>query len=228
MQNENNLSVMMKKLKRTILAITLLLAVVAVVCVAVDKATPDSAYESDKLSSAEVAMLCNGDIILRKGFGFVSNKIVEILNEPYSLSHCGIVVLDDGAPYVIHSVSSTLSDYDGVQRSSLNSFFADSKPCSIVVVRYLGAETDGGTLITTEAKRYLQDKVPFDNSFDLADNTKMYCTELVWKILLDKYSCDIYPDQSSHAALGFAPFMDTTRFKVIINHCVFDSSRMER
>ena len=173
-------------------------------------------------------MLCNGDIILRKGFGFVSNKIVEILNEPYSLSHCGIVVLDDGAPYVIHSVSSTLSDYDGVQRSSLNSFFADSKPCSIVVVRYLGAETDGGTLITTEAKRYLQDKVPFDNSFDLADNTKMYCTELVWKILLDKYSCDIYPDQSSHTALGFAPFVDTTRFKVIINHCVFDSSRMER
>ena len=218
----------MKKLKRTILAITLLLAVVAVVCVAVGKATPDSAYESDKLSSAEVAMLCNGDIILRKGFGFVSNKIVEILNEPYPLSHCGIVVLDDGAPYVIHSVSSTLSDYDGVQRSSLNSFFADSKPCSIVVVRYLGAQSDGGTLITTEAKRYLQAKVPFDNSFDLADNTKMYCTELVWKILLDKYSCDIYPDQSSHTALGFAPFMDATCFKVIINHCVFDSSRMER
>lgn len=228
MQNKNICSVAMKKLKRTILAIVLFVALLAILCVVEDKVIPKSSHKSDKLSSAEVAMLCNGDIILRKGFGFVSNKIVEILDEPYSLSHCGIVVLDDGEPYVIHSVSSTLSDYDGVQRCSLNRFFVDSKPNSILVVRYLGAETDNGALVTTDAKRYLEAQVPFDNSFDLTDNAKMYCTELVWKILLDNYSCDIYSDHSSHNTLGFAPFMDTNRFKIIINHCVFDSSRMER
>lgn len=87
----------MKKLKRTILAIVLFVALLAILCVVEDKVIPKSSHKSDKLSSAEVAMLCNGDIILRKGFGFVSNKIVEILDETYSLSHCGIVVLDDGS-----------------------------------------------------------------------------------------------------------------------------------
>lgn len=208
----------MNRLKTTILVIVALVMAV-VVYYAIDNSTSSpSSYKGDRLSSEEVALLHDGDIILRKGFGFVSNKITEILNEPYRLSHCGIVVADTNESYVIHSVSSTLSDYDGLQSCSLKKFAAESKANSIVVVRFVDTAFASSNTIVADAKKYLRERVPFDNKFDLTDNDKMYCTELVWKILLDNYGIDIYPDKSSHLYLGFAPFMDTTRFKVIINH----------
>jgi hypothetical protein len=40
----------------------------------------------------------------------------------------------------------------------------------------------------------------------------------VWKILLDNYNLDIYPNKNDVFTLGFAPFFDTTNFAVVIDH----------
>lgn len=178
----------------------------------------EGVIKSDNLTSTEVSLLNDGDIIMRKGFGFVSNKIVELLDESRPISHCGIVVKTKKGVGVIHSVSNTLSDIDGVQICSIQQFCKDSKDSSIVVVRLRDTADMPAEKIASEAKIYLNRKVQFDNSFDLSDSSRMYCSEIVWKILLDNYNLDIYPNKNDIFTLGFAPFFDTTNFAVVIDH----------
>ena len=177
-------------------------------------------YNTDYLTALEVDMLHDGDIIIRKGFGFVSNKITEILDEPYNVSHCGIIynTTSSGGPGVIHSVSSTLSDIDGVQSCSLKRFTSESKENSIIVVRFKDTTSHPTQLIATQAKRYLDAQMPFDNSFDLNDSSEIYCTELVWKILLDNFGHDLYPNKAAITTLGFSPLVDTAHFDIVISH----------
>ena len=136
------------------------------------------------------------------------------------MSHCGIVCNTTalGGPTVIHSVSSTLSDIDGVQSCNIKRFAAESRENSIIVVRFKDTTSHPSRLIASEAQRYLNAQLPFDNSFDLNDSSEIYRTELVWKILLDKYGHDLYPYKATSRALGFAPLVDTAHFDIVISH----------
>ncbi len=89
------------------------------------------------LSQEEIKQLKEGDIILRHGFGFVSNTIVKALGEDLPVSHVGMIVKNEKGEFaVIHSVSQTLSDHNGVQIQDLQNFVRDSQDSSIVIVRY--------------------------------------------------------------------------------------------
>lgn len=173
----------------------------------------------DRLYLDEIQQLEEGDIIMRKGFGYISNKITQILDEPYSLSHCGIIVFSkNNKPIVIHSVSSTLSDIDGVQSCSIKKFCNESHHNSIVVARLKNTNAESRRSIALKAKEFLAAQTPFDNSFDMTDNTKLYCTELVWKALWETQKIDIYPDKADFKKLGFNAMMDSNYFDIIINH----------
>ena len=173
------------------------------------------------LTKEEVALLKDGDIILRHGFGFVSDMIVKQLNEEYDLSHCAILCIDSSGMRVIHSVSSSISPANGVQSQDLRPFIHDSKRNSVVVVRYKpknGAVDNSG--ITRRAKDYLKKQIPFDHGFDLNDSSSFYCSELPWKCILNEYGDDIFlghmNERKDH--MSFEVFLDTSRFEIILNH----------
>lgn len=183
------------------------------------KSKQEHFFSTYKLSSSEIAQLKDGDIILRHGFGMVSDLIVSTMNEEYDISHCAILVKDRNGFNVIHSVSQSLSDFDGVQSQSLNRFISDSKENSIIVVRYKG---NSDSLISGSAKYYLNKKIPFDNDFDIKDSSKIYCTELIWKVIKDSQGVDIFSKQleenNKKSQYRFSALWDTTKFQIIINH----------
>jgi uncharacterized protein YycO len=183
------------------------------------KSKQEHFFSTYKLTSYEMAQLKDGDIILRHGFGMVSDLIVSTMNEEYDISHCAILVKDSNGFNVIHSVSQSLSDFDGVQSQSLHRFISDSKENSIIVVRYKG---DSDSLISSSAKYYLNKKIPFDNDFDIKDSTKIYCTELIWKVIKDSQGVDIFSEQlkekNKKSQYRFNALWDTTKFQIIINH----------
>jgi len=174
------------------------------------------------LSKKEISLLHDGDIILRHGYGFVSDMIVETLNDSSGLSHCAILTQYKGHWIVIHSVSSTLSDVDGVQWQDLATFVSQSKRNSIVVVRYKHVKNDSDLArIGTRAKYYLKRKIPFDNAFNLNDSTAFYCSELLWRVFKDEYHVDIFESkyqQKHYDYMKFDTFLDTSNFKIIIDH----------
>lgn len=174
------------------------------------------------LTNIEISELQEGDIILRHGYGLVSDLIVESLNEPLDISHCAVLAKDSlGKFIVIHSVSSTVSDVDGVQWQYLQPFIKDSKENSVVVVRFKGKSDEERKTIAERAHYYLNQKIPFDNSFDIYDSTEYYCNELIWHIFKDEFKVDLYKDKFAKGKfdyMKFDTFLDTTKFDVIINH----------
>ncbi|NTW31711.1 MAG: hypothetical protein HGB12_03650 [Bacteroidetes bacterium] len=174
------------------------------------------------LSQNEMSLLKDGDIILRHGYGFVSDMIVKTLNDSTGISHCAILTKYKGHWIIIHSVSSTLSDVDGVQWQDLRTFINQSKKKSIVVVRYKHAKDDFDlALIGSGAKYYLQKKIPFDNAFDLKDSSSIYCSELLWKVFKNEYNVDIFESKyrpEHYDYMKFDTFLDTSNFEIIIDH----------
>lgn len=177
-----------------------------------------------QLSPDEVGKLRNGDIIMRKGEGFVSGVINDLFNTGYNLSHCGVILTENDSVKVIHTVSSELSKVDGVQTEPLKKFVRESVPNTLIVVRYK-ADEETGNQIASASKVYLTPErhKAFDHKFDLADTSKFYCTELIHYSFLDVFKKDMFPERlsSDHPNfLGLDAFLDTTRFEIIINHQV--------
>lgn len=174
------------------------------------------------LTAEESSKIQDGDIVLRHGFGLVSDLIVEQLNENYALSHCAILCKDSsGKILVIHSVSSSVSPYDGVQSQELDPFIRDSWKNSVMIVRYKSSDTIGtNSGIARRARAYLKQQIPFDHSFDINDSSTFYCTELLWKCILNEYNDDILMDHYNKRKdhMRFDTFLDTSRFEIIVNH----------
>ena len=179
-------------------------------------------FSTYTLTQNEINLIRNGDIILRHGYGMASDIIVKTLDEKYDISHCAIICKDSNHINVIHSVSQSLSDFDGVQTQSLSRFINDSKENSIIVVRFKNPKHSDNSLIADRAKYYLSKKIPFDNDFNIKDSTHLFCTELIWRTIKDEYKVDLFEDQLNDKnrknQYKFHTFWDTTQFEIILNH----------
>lgn len=159
-------------------------------------------YQTDSIRS--------GDIILRKGYGLVSELITAELNDTVDISHCGILVQDSAAQFwVIHSLSRKVSDADGVQMCSLDRFMADSRTETVRVVRF---KYDGLGLVSERAKAYLRLKIPFDEKFDMGDTTAFFCSEMPIHIIKNAYKTDV---SVGMAKPKFSVFLNTEFFTEI-------------
>lgn len=210
---------MKKVLKITAIVLAVLIASIAIVALIYEKNDEKQRIFHDNLSKAEIADLRSGDIVMRRGFGVVSASIANSLNEEFLVSHCGIVDVDSlGNVRVIHSVSSSLSDFDGLQDCTIKEFCLESKKNSLLVVRFRDTNNVPLATLASTAQTYLDNKIPFDGLFDISDSTEMYCSEMVWSALKQTYGFDIYPDKSKTEVVKFAPFFDTVHFYRILNH----------
>ena len=206
-------------MKKFIIIVAILAVVVGAVYIIYNKEEQKHYAKHDRLTKKELAMMRSGDIILRRGFGLVSASIASSLNEAFSVSHCGIVDVDsNGNVRVIHSVSSSLSDFDGLQDCTIEEFCKESKENSLMVVRFRDTADVPLANLAKTAQTYLDRKIPFDGVFDITQNDEMYCSEMVWSALKENFNYDIYPDKSKTAVIKFGPFFDTVHFQRIINH----------
>jgi len=185
------------------------------------KENQNPAYQ---LSQEEIELLQPGDIILRQGFGAVSQAIGEYLDEEIRVSHVALLSQgEEGQWRVIQSISQRISNTDGVQTQDLATFVSESETNSIVVVRFKGYQSEPGLNLRIEqtALNYLDQQVPFDHSFSLEDSTRFFCSELIWRLFLIEAEVDVFEKMEKEIRrerLRFASFFDTDYFEVIINH----------
>ena len=82
-----------------------------------------------RLSEDELSKIEEGDFILRRGFGFFSDYISKELNSgPIDVTHAGIIIKRNDSLYVVHSLSSDVTDVDGLQLQPLKEFLKYSFP----------------------------------------------------------------------------------------------------
>lgn len=161
--------------------------------------------------------LKGGEVIMRKGGGFLSSQIVEVLDEPVPFSHCGIVMKTDTGLYIIHSLGRDYGDRDGVQPTSFKSFASDAIDSSICIVRPIVPDTLINSIQNTSIQ-YLEEGKGFDYSFDLSTDERLHCTEFIHYVYLDALKEDIYPIQTLETGvktLLFKDFFNPEKFEVI-------------
>jgi len=175
------------------------------------------------MSEQEKGFLVDGDIILRQGYGFFSRSIVKLQNCDVPVTHCAMIAKDQNEKInVIHSLSSSVSGIDGIQKQSLQRFLNESVPNSIIVVR-LKHEQSLGKQLKLRAEYYMQKNIPFDHGFDRTESEKMYCTELFRNIFFDVLKEDIFEKQfatNPTDIYDLTTFLDTNYFSILINHHV--------
>ena len=168
------------------------------------------------LTQAEENALQEGDIILRHGFGLISDAIAKYAKDPYSISHCGMVVKDSTGNWaVIHTVSNSLAEIDGMQKDELKKFVRESQPNSIIVTRYRFQNEEQRQKAVAQAYYYLQKQIPFDNEFNSADSSKFFCTELIWNVFYHGIGIDLYEPSPQYDGMNFAAFLDERNFMII-------------
>lgn len=138
-----------------------------------------------RLTPANLNSIREGDFILRRGFGFFSDYVANSLNpsKDIDVTHAGVIVKRNGDWCVIHALSSDVSDIDGVQLQPLDTFLSYSAPGKIIVVRTKNTDTVFGKKVAAQAEVYLKKHVPFDHSGIIDNDEKLFCTEMIWKIL---------------------------------------------
>ena len=180
---------------------------------------PDEQINSYTLTQVEKQQLEEGDFILRRGHGLVSNWIVHYLDQTYDVSHIGVLVREDKRWQVISALSSAVADFDGMQKASLDAFTDQSHRNKLMVSR-LGAPKNIRSQIANQANKYLEQKTPFDHHFDHSDPSAFYCTELPWHIIQD-LEADVSFKKGQlkdRIYLLFSTFWDPNHFKVVLNH----------
>lgn len=175
-----------------------------------------------RLTPDEMAKLQEGDIILRRGFGFFSDYISENLNDggAIDVTHAGILVRRNGSFHVIHSLSSDVTKIDGMQIQPLETFLEYSTPGKIIVTRAKNADAATGSKVAKLAEAYLGRHIPFDHNGKFDDCTELFCTELVWQILEKDLHCIRIPTEPKARKSFFysmVPMYSTDYFDIKIN-----------
>ncbi|MGL5921247.1 MAG: YiiX/YebB-like N1pC/P60 family cysteine hydrolase [Bacteroidales bacterium] len=159
------------------------------------------------LNNQDKMQFQNGDLILRRGKGFVSQFIVDQLNDSTNLSHIGVLVKENDSLMIIHCIGNEFSNIEGIQICSLDEFLTDCYSDGILVVR---SNICKGSQVSTLAKEYLHMSLPFDRKFDFSDASAFSCLELPYNIF--KRLNVAYLDMVS-----FKPFQDSLRFDIILD-----------
>lgn len=147
-----------------------------------DKDISEGLIQED-LSLLDTLLFESGDIILRRGTSLVSSFIARSFPGSHEMSHCGILVFDNGAWQVIHSISGRISDTDGIRIEQARSFMASALRNKVILIKpKFPIDRD---LVTQFAWKYLELKPTFDHDFNLEDRDKLYCSELVRAVYLD-------------------------------------------
>lgn len=154
-----------------------------------------------------------GDCILRKGNGPLSYHLMNTTKEDYS--HCGVIVKNGEDWNVIHTLGGSASDedVDGVQMCSIDEFAQYAADSMLFICRPVFMDS-AGTKVAQRAQYYYEQKTPFDHSFSLFTEDKLYCSQLLFVIFRDVYGKNIMDIQKKHKSymIMFSTFFDEKRF----------------
>lgn len=121
-------------------------------------------------------LIKDGDIICRLGDRLWSRYFRDVSVTDKRFSHMGILRMKDDVITVIHAEGNTGHGIDSVNEIALDEFIEFAGAIGIYRIKDLD-----GSQISKLAVNYLG--VPFDWQFDLNDDSKLYCTELLFAIL---------------------------------------------
>lgn len=138
--------------------------------------------ENIRTIDSGIRMLQTGDIVLRTGKDITSYLLAQVNPKEKVYSHCGIVSVEDGYPFVYHSIGGEDNPNQQLKRDSAAFWFSPRNNLGFAIVRYNLTDSGRKSLLRIARQMYLEGRI-FDMDFDLKSEYRLYCTEFVCKAL---------------------------------------------
>lgn len=159
--------------------VPLLIATAAAACISCVSSCASSAGDENESIFPDSIELRAGDLAFRCG-GSLDSRAVMIADHGGNFSHVGIVVDNNGTRMIVHAVPDEPEfegDVDRVKMETPQKFFIRKNAIYGQISRHpdsVVARKAGEIALGVYNRNTL-----FDSEFNLADTTKMYCTELI-------------------------------------------------
>lgn len=209
--------------RQTFVWLLLLLIVLVQACRQADRPADGPAMTREtnpwnaRMIDSSVHLLQNGDLVLRTGADATSYMLrqMNLTNKTYS--HCGIVMIENGYPFVYHSIGGEDNPDEKLRRDSASFFFSPVSNERLGIARLDLSGSQIG-LLHDIVQRYYKMAVPFDMDFDLATNDRLYCAEFVYKAIREATADTGYFSQTKLLAktyVGVDNLYDRRHAKII-------------
>lgn len=133
-----------------------------------------------KAADSGISLLHNGDLVLRTGADVISYMLCQMNQENKTYSHCGLVIVEHGYPFVYHSIGGEDNPDEKLRRDSANFFFSPANNLGFGIARF-DADSAHIARLDTVIRRMYKEGHKFDLKFDLSTNDRFYCAEFVYK-----------------------------------------------
>jgi hypothetical protein len=127
-----------------------------------------------------VKVVQTGDIVLRTGIGPDSRMLCQLNQKDKTYSHAGIVLVEQGQPFIYHCVGGEDNPDERMRRDPLKLFLEPAHCIGFGVARYIGIPAYKEK-IAAVVQTYYQLKPKFDLKFDLKTDDELYCSEFIYK-----------------------------------------------
>jgi hypothetical protein len=127
-----------------------------------------------------LSLLKDGDLVLRTGADATSYMLRQMNRINRTYSHCGIVMMEHGYPFVYHSIGGEDNPDAKLRRDSAAFFFSPVSNERFGLAR-LDLSSRQIDRLHTVVRDYYKMAIPFDMNFDLITDDKFYCAEFVYK-----------------------------------------------
>lgn len=127
-------------------------------------------------------LLQDGDLVVRAHHDLSSQFIRQLSRQDKHYSHAGIVQYQNGYPFIYHIVAGDENPDGKLLKDSLLYFANPRTNDGFAIYRYDLDEHEKQSLQTLLQKWY-QQGLSFDYNFDIENDDKMYCSEMIKKLL---------------------------------------------
>lgn len=174
-----------------------------------------------RLTDEDLLKLQTGDIILRRGYGLLSDIVADTYSSGgYEVTHAGFIIQEDGQWFVYHSLSGDVSKTDGVQKQLLKDFLESSQPQKIIISRVMGITPLQQEAVKQFATAYLGKGILFDRKGDYNHSQSLFCSEYIINVLgkdMNLISIPYKEAQKKEYYYRLKTLYDTLTFTQVIN-----------
>lgn len=121
----------------------------------------------------------SADLALRLGRSIESDLIARGEESGNRYSHIGLLIESDSGMIVVDIEPSTDKESEQIKAQSVGDFFNPEKAIAGAIMRYDGLDSTQINTLKNKTIELLNSSITFDHDYQLSDNSKMYCTELI-------------------------------------------------
>ena len=164
--------------------------------------TQDMIHEKWTHAKPDDSILKSGDLIFRHGRGAISKALMLFSRHEAKYSHAGIISIQNNKVYVYHAIGGEENISNKLRKDPIEVFCNPNDIYSFGIYR-LDLDNKMLRKVDSLANNYYKQELEFDTRFDIQTDDKMYCSEFVYKTILQATGDKNYLPLSASSGISY-------------------------